>query len=70
MASKQNTKAIHAWTLEHTDMIRFRARKEERLPERLQMVVDQGIAKSKQAYILEVLRKALELDGIPELKEE
>jgi len=70
MPSKQNTKAIQAWMDEKTDMIKIRARKEERMPERIQMALDKGIAKSRQAYILDAIRKALEADGIPELKDE
>lgn len=69
MPSKQNTKAIQAWMDEKTDMIKIRARKEERMPERIQMALDKGIAKSRQAYILDAIRKALEADGIPELKD-
>lgn len=69
MPSKQNTKAIQAWMDEKTDMIKIRARKEERMPERIQMALDKGIAKSRQTYILDAIRKALEADGIPELKD-
>ena len=70
MASKQNIKAIDDWKKEHTDLIRIRPRKEERLIERLQMAVEHGCAKSRQAYILNAIYKALEEDGIPELKDE
>lgn len=65
MPSKQNTQAIDAWNRENTDLIRIRARKEERLNERIQLAIDRGIAKSRQAYILDAVRKALEEDGIP-----
>ncbi len=69
MPSKQNTKAIDVWNKANTDMIRVRARKEERLNERIQLAIDRGIAKSRQAYILNAVRNALEKDGIPELTE-
>ena len=65
MPSKQNTQAIDAWNRENTDLIRIRARKEERLNERIQIAIDRGITKSRQAYILDAVRKALEEDGIP-----
>lgn len=69
MPSKQNTKAIDVWNKANTDMIRVRARKEERLNDRIQLAIDRGIAKSRQGYILNAVRKALEKDGIPELTE-
>lgn len=70
MANKQNTKAIDEWKKEHTDLIRLRPRKEERIIERVQMAVEKGCGKSRQAYMLEAIKKALENDGIPELKDE
>ena len=69
MPSKQNTQAIDAWNRENTDLIRIRARKEERLNERIQLAIDRGIAKSRQAYILDAVRKALEEDGIPMIED-
>ena len=68
MAKKQNTKAIDAWNRENTDLIRIRARKKEHLNERIQMAIDKGCGKSRQAYILDAVRKALEADGIPEIR--
>ncbi len=69
MASKQNTQAIDAWNRENTDLIRIRARKDEHLNDRIQIAVDRGIAKSRQAYILDAVRKALEEDNIPMIDE-
>ena len=66
MPKKQDTKAIAAWAKENTDLIQFRARKHEHLPERVQEAVDQGFAKSRQAYMLEAIRKALAENGVPE----
>lgn len=65
MPSKQNIQAIDAWNRENTDLIRIRARKEEHLNERIQIAIDRGITKSRQAYILDAVRKALEDDDIP-----
>lgn len=70
MASKQNIKAIEEWNRENTDLIRIRVRKKEHLSERIQMAIDKGCGKSRQAYILDAVRRALEADGIPEIKEE
>ena len=67
MPSKQNLKAIDNWKRENTDLIRVRVRKHEHLIERVQMAVDGGFGKSRQAYILDAIRAALERDGIPEI---
>jgi len=69
MASKQNTQAIDAWNRENTDLIRIRARKDEHLNERIQIAIDRGITKSRQAYILDAVRKALEADDIPVIED-
>lgn len=69
MPSKQNIQAIDAWNRENTDLIRIRARKDEHLNERIQIAIDRGIAKSRQAYILDAVRKALEDDNIPMIEE-
>ena len=69
MATKQNIQAIDAWNRENTDLIRIRARKEEHINERIEIAISQGKAKSRQAYIIEAVKKALEADGIPEISE-
>ena len=69
MATKQNIQAIDAWNRENTDLIRLRVRKEERINERIQIAIEQGKAKSRQAYILDAVKKALEADGIPTLED-
>lgn len=69
MASKQNTQAIDAWNRENTDLIRIRARKDEHLNDRIQIAIDRGITKSRQAYILDAIRKALEADDIPMIED-
>ncbi len=69
MASKQNIQAIDAWNRENTDLIRLRARKDEHLNERIQIAIDRGITKSRQAYILDAVRKALEEDNIPMIED-
>ena len=66
MPSKQDTKAIAAWMKEKTDLVQFRARKHEHLPERVQQAVDAGFGKSRQAYMIDAIKAALLSDGIPE----
>ena len=70
MARKQNTKAIDVWQAEHVERIMIKPRKEEHFSERIQLAVDKGCAKSRQAYILDAVRRALEADGIPMIEEE
>ena len=69
MASKQNTKAIDAWQAENVERILIKPRKNEHISDRIQIAIDRGIAKSRQAYILDAVRKALEEDDIPMIEE-
>ena len=69
MASNQNTKAIDAWQAENIEKILIKPRKSEHISERIQIAIEQGKAKSRQAYIIEAVKKALEADGIPEISE-
>ena len=69
MPRKQNTKAIDAWQAEHVEKIMIKPRKEEHFSERIQLAIDRGLGKSRQAYILEAVRKALEADGIPMIED-
>lgn len=70
MASKQDTKAIDAWQAQHVERIVIKPNKDEHLTERIQKAIDKGCAKSRQAYILNAIRKALAEDGIPAIGEE
>jgi len=69
VAGKQNIKAIDAWQAENVERIVIKPNKCERFSERIQIAIDRGIAKSRQAYILDAVRKALEEDGIPMIEE-
>ena len=69
MARKQNTKAIDAWQAEHVEKIVIKPRREKHLSERIQMAIDRGCGKSRQAYIIDAVCKALEADGIPEIRD-
>ena len=69
MPSRQNEKAIDAWQTENVERIVIKPNKKERLSERIQIAIDRGVAKSRQAYILEAVRKALEADGIPPMED-
>lgn len=67
---KQNYGAINKWKSENTDRIQILPRKSEHFPERIQLAVEAGKANSRQAYILNAVKQALERDGIPEIVEE
>ena len=69
MASKQNTKAIDAWQAENIERILIKPRKSEHISDRIQIAIDRGITKSRQAYILDAIRKALEADDIPMIED-
>ena len=69
MASNQNIKAIDAWQAENIEKILIKPRKSEHISVRIQLAIDQGKAKSRQAYILDAIKKALEADGIPTIED-
>lgn len=63
--AKANIEAIAKWQKEKTDFIRFRVRKENQIPDRVQQAVDAGKAKSRQDYYIKAIMEKLERDGIP-----
>ena len=65
MAKKQDIKAIDAWQSENVERIVIKPRQSDQSTERIQIAIDRGIAKSRQAYILDAVKKALDADGIP-----
>jgi len=67
---KQNYENINKWKAEKTDRIQILPRKEEHIPERIQMAIDAGKSASRQAYIIKAIERALENDGIPSIKED
>lgn len=67
--AKQNYEAISKWKSENTERIQILPRKSEHISERIQLAIEQGKAKSRQAYILDAIKKALEADGIPTLED-
>ncbi len=69
MSSKQNLKAIDAWQAENVERIVIKPNKKEHISDRIQIAIDRGITKSRQAYILDAIRKALENDDIPEIED-
>lgn len=67
MAKKQDIKAIDAWQSENIERIVIKPRKADHISDRIQIAIDRGITKSRQAYILDAVKRALDADGIPEM---
>ena len=65
--AKQNIKKINEWKAAKITRINLEFRNDSGLIERIQEAVMMGKAKSRQAYIIEAVRAALERDGIPEI---
>ena len=63
--AKQNYAKINEWKSRKTDRIQILPRKEEHIPERIQIAIDAGGAKSRQEYIIEAVKRRLDFDGIP-----
>ena len=70
MSSKQNFRVIDDWQRENVERIVIKPNRKQHVSDRIQIAIDQGLAKSRQAYILSAIQKALEEDGIPEIDDE
>lgn len=68
--AKQDAKKINAWKAANITRLNIEVRKDSGILERIQAAVDAGVAKSRQAYIVEAIRAALDRDGIPEVEQE
>jgi len=69
-ASKEQMERIAKYQKEYNEQILIKPRKEDKISDRIQLAIDRGIAKSKQAYILNAIHRALEADGIPLLNDD
>ena len=69
MAKKQDIKAIDAWQSENIERIVIKPRKADHISERIQIAIDRGLTKSRQAYILDAVKKALDADDIPAIED-
>ena len=69
MAKKQDIKAIDAWQSENVERIVIKPRKADHISDRIQIAIERGLTKSRQAYILDAVKRALEADGIPALED-
>lgn len=62
---KQNIQKINEWKAAKVTRINLEFRNDTGIVQAIQSAVDTGKAKSRQAYIIEAVRGALEKDGIP-----
>ena len=68
MTKKQDIKAIDAWQSENIERIVIKPRKADHISERIQIAIDRGLTKSRQAYIVDAVKRALDVDGIPSIE--
>ena len=68
MAKKQDIKAIDAWQSENIERIVIKPRKADHISERIQIAIDRGLTKSRQAYIVDAVKRALDADSIPTIE--
>ena len=66
---KQNIQKINEWKAAKVTRINLEFRNDTHIVERINKAVEMGKAKSRQAYILDAVKKALEADGIPTLED-
>ena len=64
-ASKKQIDQISAYQKANNEQILIKPRKEDRISERIQVLIEQGKTTSKQAYIIQAVKKQLEADGLP-----
>ena len=59
---KQNLAAIDAWQAENVERITVKPRREDRISEQIQTLIDRGVARSRQDYIINAVKVALAND--------
>ena len=67
--SKAQIDKIAKYQKTNNEQILIKPRKEDRISERIQVLIDAKKTTSKQAYILDAIRKALEADDIPMIED-
>ena len=63
--SKEQIEKIAKYQKTNNEQILIKPRKEDRISERIQILIDAKKTSSKQAYIIQAVKNQLELDGIP-----
>ena len=63
--SKEQIEKITQYQKTNNEQILIKPRKEDRISERIQILIDAKKTSSKQAYIIQAVKNQLELDGVP-----
>ena len=63
--SKEQIEKIAQYQKTNNEQILIKPRKEDRISERIQILIDAKKTLSKQAYIIQAVKNQLELDGVP-----
>ena len=64
-ATKKQIDRISEYQKANNEQILIKPRREDRISERIQILIEQGKATSKQAYIIQAVKNQLEADGLP-----
>ena len=63
--SKDQIEKIAQYQKANNEQILIKPRREDRISERIQILIDAKKTPSKQAYIIQAIKNQLERDGIP-----
>ena len=63
--SKEQIEKIAQYQKANNEQILIKPRKEDRISERIQILIEAKKASSKQAYIIQAVKNQLEADGLP-----
>lgn len=63
--SKKQIDKIAKYQKANNEQILIKPRREDRISERIQVLVERGETPSKQAYIIRAVKNQLEADGVP-----
>ena len=64
-ATKKQIDRISEYQKANNEQILIKPRREDRISERIQVLIEQGKTASKQAYIIQAVKNQLEADGLP-----
>ena len=68
-ASKKQMDKIAEYQKANNEQILIKPRREDRISERIQVLIDAKKTTSKQAYIIQAVKNQLERDGVPKAED-
>lgn len=63
---KQNVKRIDEWQAQNVERLVIKPRLEDNISTRIDALIEKGIAKSRQSYIIDAIKAQLQKDEKPE----